>query len=186
MHARVGLCHSDDAFDVSNCDAQTPIEYIEYINTPWRSIRYAAIRRIAWSVPCLCPATSEKRLVWRMWCTFWGTVCWQCLLPWFRVPWLTRLWAVHWRCRCPSYWDGSLCGCSSQRPPDIFTFTKLESSVSSTSSLTTQRMSNRERIGSVSSTFSLKLSCGLYLPYMGLATAITAHRAFYLGRGYYF
>lgn len=57
---------------------------------------------------------------------------------------------------------------------------KFKSSLSSTSSFTTQRISNLDKIGSVNSTFSLKLSWELYLPYIGLATAITAHLAFKL------
>ena len=51
------------------------------------------------------------------------------------------------------------------------------SSSESTISLTTHRISKRERIGSVSSTFSLKCKLGLYRPPLGLAAAITAHLA---------
>ena len=45
--------------------------------------------------------------------------------------------------------------------PIILEYTKFASSVSSTSSFTTHRISKRDNIGSVSSTFSVKLSYGL-------------------------
>ena len=48
----------------------------------------------------------------------------------------------------------------------------------STSSLITDRISNLERIGSVSSTLSLKFLDGSYLPYTGFAAAMTEHQAY--------
>jgi hypothetical protein len=48
---------------------------------------------------------------------------------------------------------------------------------SSTSSLTTARRSNLERIGSVRSTLSLKFKVMLYVPLMGFAAAMTLHLA---------
>lgn len=49
--------------------------------------------------------------------------------------------------------------------------------VSLTSSQITDKMSNLDKIGSVSSTLSLKFQVGSYLPYTGFAAAITEHQA---------
>lgn len=49
--------------------------------------------------------------------------------------------------------------------------------VSLTSSQITDKMSNLDKIGSVSSTLSLKFHVGSYLPYTGFAAAITEHQA---------
>lgn len=46
-----------------------------------------------------------------------------------------------------------------------------------TSSLITTKISNRDRIGSVKSTFYIKFLVESYLPPTGLAAAITAHFA---------
>merc|ERR1712096_555120 len=54
---------------------------------------------------------------------------------------------------------------------------RCSSATGSTVSLTTQRMSNLDRIGSVKSTFSEKAMLGSYLPPIGLAAAMTAHLA---------
>lgn len=55
---------------------------------------------------------------------------------------------------------------------------RAKSLSSSTSSFTTQRISNLERIGSLRSTLSGNASYELYLPLLGLAAAITAQRAY--------
>jgi hypothetical protein len=58
--------------------------------------------------------------------------------------------------------------------------TKVDRALSlkaSTSSLMTDSISNLERIGSVSSTLSLKLLEGSYRPYTGFAAAMTEHLA---------
>ena len=62
---------------------------------------------------------------------------------------------------------------------ELITNVARASSYSSfTSSLITDRISNLERIGSVRSTLSVKLSAVLYVPLMGLAAAITEHLAY--------
>jgi len=53
----------------------------------------------------------------------------------------------------------------------------ISSLTGSTVSFTTHNTSNRDKIGSVSSTFCWNGIVGLYLPRMGLAAATTAHRA---------
>ena len=58
--------------------------------------------------------------------------------------------------------------------------TKVASALSlnwSTSSQMTDRISNLDKIGSVSSTLSLKFHEGSYLPNTGFAAAITEHLA---------
>ena len=62
---------------------------------------------------------------------------------------------------------------------ELITKVARASSCSSlTSSLMTERISNLERIGSVKSTLSMKLSALLYVPLIGLAAAMTAHLAY--------
>mmetsp|Transcript_32058 Transcript_32058/g.83971 ORF Transcript_32058/g.83971 Transcript_32058/m.83971 type:complete len:274 (+) Transcript_32058:976-1797(+) len=78
--------------------------------------------------------------------------------------------------RASAFSSSSLSGCERWWFPTT-NFASRSSDTGSTTSFTTQRMSNREMMGSVRSTFCANVSDDWYFPLMGLAAAMTAHRA---------